>query len=154
MGYGINSFLDFDSPVKILEHLVIGSEGTLAFVAEATFNTVTAYSHLATGLLIFESLADATGSLPQLVKAGFAAIELMDATSLRVAQRDAEATAELKTIRVVNHAALLVEFQEATATELTEKVSAVTPLFSTLPLAQPAQLTSDVASRNQIWHIR
>ena len=44
MGYGVNSFLDFDSPVKILEHLIIGSEGTLAFVAEATFHTVPAYS--------------------------------------------------------------------------------------------------------------
>ena len=154
MGYGINSFLDFDSPVKILEHLVVGSEGTLAFVAEATFNTVPAYSHLATGLLIFESLADATGSLPELVKAGFAAIELMDATSLRVAQRDPEATAELKAIKVVNHAALLVEFQEATEADLSRKVAAVTPLFSTLPLSQPAQLTSDAATRNQIWHIR
>ena len=154
MGYGINSFLDFDSPVKILEHLVIGSEGTLAFVAEATFNTVPAYSHLATGLLIFETLADATGSLPELVKAGFAAIELMDATSLRVAQRDSEATDELKAIKVVNHAALLVEFQEASAADLTAKVSAVNALFGTLPLAQPAQLTSDAATRNQIWHIR
>ena len=154
MGYGINSFLDFDSPVKILEHLVIGSEGTLAFVAEATFNTVPAYSHLATGLLIFETLADATGSLPELVKAGFAAIELMDATSLRVAQRDSEATDELKAIKVVNHAALLVEFQESTAADLTAKVSAVNALFGALPLTQPAQLTSDAATRNQIWHIR
>jgi D-lactate dehydrogenase len=154
MGYGINSFLDFDSPVKILEHLVVGSEGTLAFVAEATFNTVPAYSHLSTGLLIFESLADATGSLPELVKAGFAAIELMDATSMRVAQRDPEATAELKAIKVVNHAALLVEFQEATAEDLASKVSAVTPLLNTLPLSQPAQLASDPVTRNQIWHIR
>lgn len=154
MGYGINSFLDFDSPVKILEHLVVGSEGTLAFVAEATFNTVPAYSHLATGLLIFDSLAAATGSLPELVKAGFAAIELMDATSLLVAQRDPEATAELKAIKVVNHAALLVEFQEATATELNSKVSSVVPLLNALPLSQPAQLTSDAATRNQIWHIR
>jgi len=154
MGYGINSFLDFDSPVKILEHLVIGSEGTLAFVAEATFNTVPACSHLATGLLIFETLADATGSLPELVKAGFAAIELMDATSLRVAQRDSEATAELKAIKVVNHAALLVEFQEASAADLTAKVSDVNALFGALPLAQPAQLTNDAATRNQIWHIR
>lgn len=154
MGYGVNSFLDFDSPVKILEHLVIGSEGTLAFVAEATFNTVPAYSQLATGLLIFESLADATRSLPELVAAGFAAIELMDATSLRVAQRDAEATAELKAIVVVNHAALLVEFQEQTAAELERKVSAVTPLLNSLPLSQPAQLASDPVTRNQIWHIR
>jgi D-lactate dehydrogenase len=71
-----------------------------------------------------------------------------------VAQRDPEATAELKAIKVVNHAALLVEFQEATEADLSRKVAAVSPLFSTLPLSQPAQLTSDAATRNQIWHIR
>src|SRR5690606_16008419 len=37
MGYGLNALVDFDDPVRILEHLVIGSEGTLAFVAEARF---------------------------------------------------------------------------------------------------------------------
>lgn len=36
MGYGVNAFLDFDRPVDILAHLAIGSEGTLAFVAQAT----------------------------------------------------------------------------------------------------------------------
>ncbi|MDN6374414.1 MAG: FAD-binding oxidoreductase, partial [Brevibacterium aurantiacum] len=45
MGYGLNSFLDHDDPVRILEHLVIGSEGTLAFVAEATFRTVPLMAH-------------------------------------------------------------------------------------------------------------
>ena len=33
MGYGLNSFLDFDRPVDILAHLLVGSEGTLGFVA-------------------------------------------------------------------------------------------------------------------------
>ncbi len=154
MGYGVNSLLDFDSPAKILEHLIIGSEGTLAFVAEATFRTVPAFSDMATGLLIFSSLSDATGSLPALVKAGFAAIELMDATSLRVAQRDPQATDELKAISVDKHAALLIEFQEASAEELARKIAEVTPLLNSLPLIQPANLTSDAAIRNQMWHIR
>ena len=154
MGYGINSLLDFDSPVKILEHLIVGSEGTLAFVAEATFRTVPAYSDMATGLLIFSSLADATRSLPQLVSAGFAAIELMDATSLRVAQRDPQATAELKSISVEKHAALLIEFQEPTPEALAAKISAVTPLLDSLPLIQPAHLTGEAQLRNQMWHIR
>ncbi len=29
MGYSVNAFLDRDEPVKILEHLLVGSEGTL-----------------------------------------------------------------------------------------------------------------------------
>ena len=36
MGYGINALLDHDRPVDILTHLLVGSEGTLAFIAEAT----------------------------------------------------------------------------------------------------------------------
>lgn len=154
MGYGVNSFLDFDSPIKILEHLVIGSEGTLAFVAEARFMTVPAYSHMATGFLIFSSLIDAMKSLPLLIDAGFAAIELLDATSLRVAQRDVEATEELKSIAVQGHAALLVEFQAATREDLAKKVDAASSMISQLPLIQTATLTSDAFMREQMWHIR
>lgn len=154
MGYGINSFLDFDSPIKILEHLVIGSEGTLAFVAEAIFNTVPSYSNFATGLLFFESLADATRALPELVSSGFAAIELMDATSLRVAQHDPEATAEIKDISVNQHAALLVEFQEPTEAALATKMAAVKPLLNSLPLIKNVELTTDSSTRNKMWHIR
>src|SRR4051812_39318443 len=67
MGYGVNSFLDHTRPIDLLAHLVIGSEGTLAFVAEATFRTVPSHAHAATGLLLFPDLGSATGSLPALV---------------------------------------------------------------------------------------
>ena len=39
MGYGLNSLVDFETPVDILQHLLIGSEGTLGFVASATYRT-------------------------------------------------------------------------------------------------------------------
>lgn len=154
MGYGLNSFLDFDEPVKILEHLVIGSEGTLAFVAEATFRTVPILPHVSTGLLVFANLADATAALPALVAAGFATIELLDAASLRVAQRDHEATEELRALAVVDHTALLVEFQEATPAELEARSEAASELLSRLPLASPAAMTTDPVTRAQLWHIR
>ncbi len=154
MGYGINSFVDFDRPVDILEHLVIGSEGTLAFVAEATFRTVPVRAHLATGLLVFPDLAAATSSLPALVAAGFATIELLDATSLRVAQRDPEATPELLALDVVDHAALLVEYQEESAADLALRLSQAPDLFRSLTLARPATLGADPKARAQLWHVR
>jgi D-lactate dehydrogenase len=154
MGYGVNSFLDHTRPVDILTHLVIGSEGTLAFVAEATFRTVPLHPHAATGLLVFPDLTAATSALPDLVDAGFATIELLDATSLRVAQRDAGAGAELRDLLVRNHAAFLVEHQQPTPEELTGRVIATAPLLADLPLATPGGLSTDPASRAALWHIR
>ena len=154
MGYGLNSFLDHDRPVDLLEHLVIGSEGTLAFVAEATFRTVPVKPFAATGLLIFPDLAGATSSLPALVAAGFATIELLDATSLKVAQQDPEATAGLRDLRVVDHAALLVEYQEDSADALALRIAQASEVFAPLPLATPGVLSTDAAARAQLWHIR
>ncbi|MEO7586606.1 MAG: FAD-binding and (Fe-S)-binding domain-containing protein [Arachnia sp.] len=154
MGYGLNSFLDHDRPVDILEHLVVGSEGTLAFIAEATFCTVPVQPHVATGLLILRDLAAATSALPSLVATGFATIELLDATSLRVSQRDPDATAELLALEVRDHAALLVEFQEATTDALEQRLRSVGGILAELPLTVPAELTSDPARRANLWKIR
>jgi D-lactate dehydrogenase len=154
MGYAVNAFLDHDRPVDIFERLVIGSEGTLAFVAEATFRTLPLRRHLATGFLIFSTLASAMDALPSLVKAGFAAIELMDTTSLRVAQRDPAATTELLALTVENHAALLVEFQEESDERLQQRLLQSTALMQALPLAYPASMSTDLTLRTQLWHIR
>lgn len=154
MGYGLNSFVDHDRPVDIMEHLIIGSEGTLAFVAEATFNTLPVLPHSATGLLVFPNLAAATSALPDLVAAGFATIELLDATSLRVAQRDPEATDELRALDVVEHAALLVEYQEASADDLSARLVEAPEVFARLTLAEPGELSSDATRRAQLWHLR
>ncbi|MFJ3034964.1 FAD-binding and (Fe-S)-binding domain-containing protein [Curtobacterium pusillum] len=154
MGYGLNSFLDHDRAVDVLEHLVIGSEGTLAFVAEATFRTVPVLAHVATALLVFEDLAGATSSLPTLVAAGFATIELLDATSLRVGQRDPSAPSSLRDLGVVDHAALLVEYQEQDADGLAVRLAQAPEVFGALPLAEDAEMSTDPAQRAQLWHIR
>lgn len=78
MGYGLNSFLDFDSPVKLFEHLLIGSEGTLAFIAEAVFRTVPISKLTTTTVAVFDDLTAATKSLPALLDTGAATLELMN----------------------------------------------------------------------------
>ena len=34
MGYGVNALIDYEDPIDILSHLIIGSEGTLGFISE------------------------------------------------------------------------------------------------------------------------
>ncbi len=154
MGYGLNSFVDHDRPAEILAHLMVGSEGTLGFVAEATLRTVPVRPYAATGLLIFASLADATAALPALIAAGFATIELLDATSLRVGQQDPQASEALRRLAVVDHTALLVEFQELSADALAAQVNAAAAVLAELPLILPAELSEDPMARAAYWHIR
>jgi D-lactate dehydrogenase len=109
---------------------------------------------VATGLLVFESLDRATDALPELVASGLAAIELLDETSLRVAQRDPKAPDVISRISVERHAALLVEYQEMTADALAGRVAAASDLLARLPLAGPAELTDSPRTRADLWHIR
>ncbi|MFI7482218.1 FAD-binding and (Fe-S)-binding domain-containing protein [Kocuria sp. M1R5S2] len=154
MGYGLNSFLDHDEPVRILEHLLIGSEGTLAFVAEATFRTVEILPHVSTGLLVFPDLAAATRAVPELVAARSATVELLDATSLKVSRRTGLAPRQIMELDVVDHAALLVEYRGGTPEEEQELSAAAARLFPALDLAAPARLTSDPAERATMWTVR
>ncbi|GAB3815498.1 FAD-binding and (Fe-S)-binding domain-containing protein [Tessaracoccus terricola] len=154
MGYGVNALLDFHRPVDIARHLLIGSEGTLAFVASATFRTLPLKQHGATGLAIFPSLEAATESLPALVAAGFDAIELMDATALRVAQGLPEATPELRALEVVDHTALLLELQDESVDALAERIAATIDLLAGLPLTQPVALSGEAPTRAALWKIR
>ncbi|WP_350270180.1 FAD-binding and (Fe-S)-binding domain-containing protein [Brevibacterium sp. CBA3109] len=154
MGYGLNSFLDHDEPVRILEHLVIGSEGTLAFVAEATFRTVPLLAHASTGLLVFDDLPAATSALPEIIATGAATVELLDATSLRVAQRDEKCPEEIRDLDVDAHCALLVEFQEETEEGLDQVVSEALPILEAFSLSRPAELTVDPRRRSALWHTR
>ena len=82
-GYSLNAFLDFERPVDIFRHVLIGSEGTLAFIAEAVLNTVPDLPVKYTGLLLFPDLHAACAAIVPLREAGAKALELMDRASLR-----------------------------------------------------------------------
>ena len=148
MGYGVNAFLDYDTPADLLAHLAVGSEGTLAFVSSATFRTLPVRPHAGTALLVFADLGSATDVLPDLVASGAAAIELLDTRSLQVAARDPRAVSALTEIELHTQAALLVEYQAESAEALKAMVVAATPLLAgVIP-------TSDVATRADLWHVR
>lgn len=154
MGYGLNALLDFDDPVRILEHLLVGSEGTLGFVAEARFRTIEVRPAIATGLLVFETLSAAMTALPALTELGLATIELLDAASLRVAQGLSDVPAAISEIDVQGHAALLVEVHAADDEGLTLASATAQAHFDALPLAVTPRLTTDAGERAALWHVR
>ncbi|MFF2299687.1 FAD-binding and (Fe-S)-binding domain-containing protein [Arthrobacter sp. NPDC058127] len=154
MGYGLNAFLDFEDPLDIFVHLVIGSEGTLAFVAEAVFETVEVKPHVAAGLLVFPGVHAAASAIPGLVAAGADTAELMDAVSLRVSARLPDCPEEIRALDLADPAALLVEFAATETEELAERTRAAEALFAGLGLAQPVAMTRDPRERAALWKVR
>ena len=148
MGYGLNSFIDFDSILEIFLHLLIGSEGTLGFIAEALFNTVPLMSKAATTLLIFENLNAATAALPSLQATHPATIELMDSASLRAGKVD------LGELELRDHAALLVEYQAATDEELLTIMASAAQVHYVLGTVNETHLTTNEYNRKELWNIR
>jgi D-lactate dehydrogenase len=94
--------------------VLIGAEGTLAFIAEAVLNTVPDLPVKYTGLLLFPNLyAD---SIVPLRQAGAKALEVMDRASLRSVENQAGIPRSLRTLPE-GAAGLLAEFQSAQETE-------------------------------------
>ncbi|HKJ36806.1 MAG TPA: FAD-binding and (Fe-S)-binding domain-containing protein [Solirubrobacterales bacterium] len=110
MGYRLSAFLDADEPCEIFRRLLVGSEGTLAFVSEATFETVPVPPLTTTAWVHFPDIATAAAPVAELVEAGATAVEMMVAPALMVAANSIPGTpGEWKELPIES-AALLIEF--------------------------------------------
>jgi D-lactate dehydrogenase len=143
MGYRLCAFLDADTPLEIFRRLVVGSEGTLAFVAEAVFDTVPLGRHTALALAGFEDLDAAAGAVGELVEAGATATELMVAPTLIAAAYNMPGTPEAWKELPPTSAALLVEFRAESPEELGTLEQAAEAILRAHGGRDPVALTGD-----------
>jgi D-lactate dehydrogenase len=152
-GYSLNAFLDWSRPVDIMRHLLIGSEGTLGFIAEAVLRTLPALPVRYTGLLLFPNLHAACASIVPLAAAGARALELMDRASLRSVEHQPGVPAALRGLPG-GAAGLLAEFQvrdEAARPSLVEAARAGT---AGLTLLEAPAFTHEPSEQLRLWTVR
>ncbi|MFB3815816.1 MAG: FAD-binding and (Fe-S)-binding domain-containing protein [Terriglobales bacterium] len=152
-GYSLNAFIDFERPADIMRHLLIGSEGTLAFVAEAVLNTVPDLPVKYTGLLLFPNLHAACAAIVPLRDAGAAALELMDRASLRSVENQVGIPPAIKRL-AEGAAGLLVEFQCADLSERAQLEQVAQGAVAGLQLVEPPLFTPEPAEQAALWKIR
>jgi D-lactate dehydrogenase len=152
-GYSLNAFLDYDEPLEILAHLLIGSEGTLAFIAEAVLNTVPDLPHKSTGLLFYPDVPAACDSIEALRDSGAGALELMDRASLRSIADQPGVPARIRELPP-NSAAILVEYQCRSGEELERCGEACRELLPALPLLEQPEFTRDATAQAALWRVR
>lgn len=152
-GYALNALLDFDRPVEIFRNLLVGSEGTLAFIAEAVLHTVPDLPVKYTGLLLFPSIHAACASVPSLTASGAKALEIMDRASLRSVEEQPGIPPSIRGLPA-EAAGLLVEFQEAEESARPQLEARARQAVAGLRLLTPAGFTHDAGEQALLWKIR
>ncbi len=153
-GYRLCAFLDADEPVEIFRRLLIGSEGTLGFIAEAVLETVVKPSRTTVSWLHFDGIESATEPVPALVEAGATAVELMVAPALMVAAQNIAGAPQDWLELPPTSAALLVEFGAESDGELDRLVAGAEEILKEHELIKPADFTRDPERVEVSWTVR
>lgn len=153
VGYGVNAFIDYEDPLDILAHLLVGAEGTLGFITEAVLNTVPDYPVKSTALLYFPDIYAACQAIIPLTESGAEAVELMDRASLRSIEDMKGVPAIIKTLSNTS-AALLVEYQGNTVEELKLKSANFLTMVPQLSLVDAPVFTEDALEQAFLWKVR
>jgi D-lactate dehydrogenase len=153
-GYRLCAFLDADEPLEIFRRLLIGSEGTLAFIGEAVFETVPLGRHTTLSLSFFEDIDTAVDAVGALVAAGASATELMVAPTLIAAAWNMPGTPERWKELPPTSAALLVEFRAEDPLELeAAEQAALEILRGHAPIDAP-RFTREHHEVEMLWRVR
>jgi len=152
-GYSINALVDFDDPFDIIKHLMIGSEGTLAFISDITYHTVIDEKYKACTLMIYETIETACEVVPLLKQTPVSAVELLDRDSIRSIEDDPDAPTYFRTLPETA-CLLLVEIQGDSADIMATKEEEIRQKIASIPTIQPYVFTSDPKEYNFNWKAR
>jgi D-lactate dehydrogenase len=152
-GYSLNAFLDFDDPLAIIEHLLIGSEGTLGFISQVTLTTVADHEFKALNLL-HGRLSELIALTMQIDAYPINAIELLDSQALFAVRGNPALAAYLPAQIEVDSAAIMIELTAASADELAHKIAQLETQLKSYTLTQQTGFIQDKAVMETIWLAR
>jgi D-lactate dehydrogenase len=153
VGYSLNALVDFTDPIDILTHLMVGSEGTLGFVSEITYNTVPDHPHKATALVPFATNHKAAQGVEALHHVGVSAAEFMERKALATVEDQPAMQPFLHLLNDTSPAVLIeimAESDEALDKEI-EKANAAMQKVGTLGTPQ---FTKDPVQQEGLWDVR
>ncbi len=152
-GLSLNALVDFDEPLDILTHLMVGSEGTLGFISAVTYDTVPEHPHKATTLIVFPDVETCCRAVPVLKRQPVDAVELLDRRSLRSVQDKPGLPAWVRDLSA-NACALLIESRAATQSLLHEQLELIRTALAGFPVEQEVDFSEDPVVGGQLWAIR
>lgn len=155
-GYGLNSLVDFEDIIDIINHLFIGSEGTLGFVSEIVYNTVEDVPHKGCGLMFFRTLNDASLAVVALANMGrekVVAAEMMDYQSLKAVQTLENVPDFVREVPE-GTSAILFQTESYSKETVDENLAFIKEQIKDIPTAIPSLYSQDPKEYDSWWAIR
>lgn len=155
-GYGLNSLVDFDEIVDILNHIFIGSEGTLGFVSSIVYNTVEDVPYKGCGLAFFPTLNDASQAVVALAGMGrdkVIAAEMMDYLSLQAVQH-LDAVPDFVSQVPEGTSAILFQTESYSQEEVDKNLEEIKAQLAGIKTTMPTLYSQDPEEYNSWWAIR
>lgn len=150
-GLNILPFVRFDDPFDIITHLMVGSEGTLAFLSEVTMNTEFDYPFKASAMLYFKEIKEACKAVVAMKKLVNAkgewivkSAELLDKKSLASVN---DTTGE-------NLTAILTETKASTKEELQQYITQIEDCLKQFTTFTLVHFTDDPKEYGKFWAMR
>ncbi len=151
-GYNIDMLPPRDNN---LSHLLVGSEGTLAFFSRLQLNLQRIPAHKVLGICHFPSFYQAMDSTQHIVKLDPSAVELVDRTMIELS-RDIpmfRATVE-RFVKGRPDALLLVEFAGDERDEQLRRMTQLVELMGSLGFPDAVVEVTDGGSQQAVWEVR
>ncbi|SBS39550.1 putative FAD-linked oxidoreductase [Marinomonas spartinae] len=152
-GYSLNSLVDYQDPFDILLHLMIGSEGTLGFISEVTYQTVVDHPIKAAAMIFFADMEATCRAVTSLKSAPVSAVELIDRAGLRAVESKPGMPESLSSLEA-QAAGLLVDVRAATEEELESNLALVKQALNGQATLNDIEFTQDKVIYDSYWKIR
>lgn len=152
-GYSINAFVDYEDPIEIIKHIMIGSEGTLGFISQITYRTVIEHDHKASALIIYPDMEHACRAVMKLNRDLVSAAEMMDRVSLKTMEEEPGMPEYLRTLSPTS-TALLVEVRAENQEVLEKRIEVVKEQLRDIPTVLPIHFTDVKSEYETFWKIR
>lgn len=152
-GYSLNALVDYSDPIEVIKHLMIGSEGTLGFIAEITYNTVVEHPHKASALIVFESIEEASKAVTALANDPVSAVEMMDGRAMRSVADKPGMPDFIKNLNLQT-GTLLIESRAGDKALLDQQCASIMNTIAQFKMIESISFTSDANTVATLWGIR
>lgn len=166
-GLNLLPFVRFDDPFDIIAHLMVGSEGTLAFLSQITMRTEYDYPYKASAMLYFTNIKDACRAVVAMKELSndntsaseadrkiVKGAELLDYKSLSSVEDPVYLKYKQEVADASGLTAVLTETKARTREELEQNISVIEECLKTFSTYIPVHFTDRPEEYSKYWAIR